>query len=382
MKCNHLIILTWRANSIIISNIMNKKIIATQPSLAPFDEVNILMKEIWSSGIMTHNGPLVQRFENLFSDLIGVPSTVTCVNGTIALQMAIRALKLKGEIITTPFTFIATASAIIWEHCIPVFVDIDPETLNIDATKIEEKITYHTVGIIPVHVFGNACDIDDIGDIAKRHNLHVIYDAAHAVGVNYKGKSVLNYGDISCTSFNANKILNTAEGGACFTQDTALDQKLRRIRVFGCEDFSDVIEDGTNAKMTEIHAAVGIANLKYLDRFLADRKKKYFYYKDRLSEVSAIRFQRITEDCNYSYMPIIFKTEENLLKAKRALSEEGISSRRYFYPSLNTYSKLFPYVECPESEKIAVCCLCLPIYYALSYTDMDKIILTIKNSLV
>ncbi len=361
---------------------MNKKILATQPSLAPFDEVNIMMKEIWSSGIMTHNGPLVQRFENLFSDLIGVPSTVTCVNGTIALQMAIRALKLKGEIITTPFTFIATASAIIWEHCIPVFVDIDPETLNIDATKIEEKITYHTVGIIPVHVFGNACDIDDIGDIAKRHNLHVIYDAAHAVGVNYKGKSVLNYGDISCTSFNANKILNTAEGGACFTQDTALDQKLRRIRVFGCEDFSNVIEDGTNAKMTEIHAAVGIANLKYLDRFLADRKKKYFYYKDRLSEVSAIRFQRITEDCNYSYMPIIFKTEENLLKAKRALSEEGISSRRYFYPSLNTYSKLFPYVECPESEKIALCCLCLPIYYALSYTDMDKIILTIKNSLV
>ena len=176
---------------------MAKNIYVTQPTLAPLEDVTELLKTVWESGIMTHNGPLVQRLEKEVGEKLGVKNVVSCVNGTIALQMAIRALELKGEILTTPFTFIATSNSILWEHCTPVFVDIDPETFNMDPTKIEEKITYHTVGIMPVHVFGNACDIEAIDAIAKKHNLKVIYDAAHAMCVNYKGKSIFEYGDIS-----------------------------------------------------------------------------------------------------------------------------------------------------------------------------------------
>lgn len=352
----------------------NNNIYVTMPTLAPLEEVNELMKGIWVSGIMTHNGPLVQRFEKECAEHLGVPNLVSCVNGTIGLQMAIRALRLKGEIITTPFTFIATVNSILWEGCTPVFVDIDPDTLCIDPRKIEEKITYHTVGIMPVHVFGNCCDIEIIDAIAKKHNLKVIYDACHSVGVNYKGKSVFLYGDISVTSFHATKMLNTAEGGGCFTLKKELDEKLRRIRFFGFENHSDIVEDGTNGKMTEVHAAVGIANLKYLDVALADRKKKYAMYKDALSKDSTLSFQKINEGCNYSYFPLIFKDEETLLKVQVRLNENYIFPRRYFWPSVNTFTKLVPYIPMPVSEDIASRILCLPLYYTLSEEDLNRII--------
>lgn len=359
----------------------NKKIFVTQPTLAPLDELNEYLKSIWASGIMTHNGPLVQRFEKEVGQYLGVENVVSCVNGTFALQMAVRALGLRGgEIITTPFTFIATCSAIIWEYCTPVFVDIDPETLNIDPKKIEEKITYHTVAIMPVHVFGNACDIDAIDLIARKYNLKVIYDAAHAVGVNYKGQSIFNYGDISCTSFHATKMLNTTEGGACFTRNKELDEKLRRIRFFGFENHADIVEDGTNAKMTEVHASVGLANLKYLDAALADRKRKYLYYKEKLSVNSSLSFQKITET-NYSYFPVLFANEEQLLRVVEALNAENIYPRRYFYPSINTFNRLFPYVSMPISEDIASRILCLPLYYTLDMADIDRIIDIILKTL-
>lgn len=352
----------------------NKNIYVTMPTLAPLEEVNELMKGIWASGIMTHNGPLVQRFEKECADKLGVPQMVSCTNGTIGLQMAIRALRLKGEIITTPFTFIATINSILWEGCTPVFVDIDPETLNMDPKKIEEKITYHTVGIMPVHVFGNACDIEAIDAIAKNHQLKVIYDACHAVGVNYKGQSIFNYGDISVTSFHATKMLNTTEGGGCFTLNKELDEKLRRIRFFGFENHADIVEDGTNGKMTEVHAAVGLANLRYLDAALADRKKKYAIYKQELSSNSALSFQKVNEDCNYSYFPVIFPDETTLMKAQAALNENHIYPRRYFYPSVNTFARLVPYTQMSVSEDIASRILCLPLYYSLAMEDMERII--------
>lgn len=352
----------------------NKNIYVTQPTLAPLDEVTELMKGIWETGIMTHNGPLVQRFEKEVGEFLGVPSLVSCTNGTIALQMAIKALQLKGEIITTPFTFIATINSILWEGCTPVFVDIDPGTFNIDPAKIEEKITYHTVGIMPVHVFGNSCDIDAIDRIARAYGLKVIYDAAHAVGVKYKGKSVFEYGDISCTSFHATKMLNTTEGGACFAATTGLDEKLRRIRFFGFENHADIVEDGMNGKMTEVHAAVGLANLKYLDMALADRKKKYMLYKDGLSPIESLTFQKITEDCNYSYFPVVFPDEPTLLKVQAKLNENHIYPRRYFYPSVNTFKRLVPYVPMPVSEDLASRILCLPLYYTLSEKDIERII--------
>ncbi|MCD7925528.1 MAG: DegT/DnrJ/EryC1/StrS family aminotransferase [Bacteroides sp.] len=350
-----------------------KNIYVTMPTLAPLEEVNELMKGIWESGIMTHNGPLVQRFEKEVGEHLGVSNVVSCVNGTFALQMAIRALKLKGEIITTPFTFIATSYSILWEGCTPVFVDIDSETFNIDPQKIEEKITYHTVAIMPVHVFGNVCDIEAIDVIARKHNLKVIYDAAHAVGVNYKGKSVFQYGDISCTSFHATKMLNTTEGGACFTNSEELDAKLRRIRFFGFENHADIVEDGTNAKMTEVHAAVGLANLKYLDKALEDRKQKYACYKNELSKISSLSFQKITEDCNYSYFPVVFKDEAELLKVMKALNDENIYPRRYFYPSINAFNRLFPYISMPISEDISSRILCLPLYYTLTISEIEYI---------
>lgn len=352
----------------------NKNIYVTMPTLAPLEEVNELMKGIWASGIMTHNGPLVQRFEKECAEKLGVPHLVACTNGTIGLQMAIRALGVKGEIITTPFTFIATVSSILWEGCTPVFVDIDPETLCIDPQKIEEKITCHTVGIMPVHVFGNCCDIEAIDAIAKKHHLKVIYDACHSVGVNYKGQSVFNYGDISVTSFHATKMLNTAEGGGCITLDKELDEKLRRIRFFGFENHADIVEDGTNGKMTEVHAAVGLANLKCLDAALADRKRKYAMYKDALSNDPSLSFQKINGGCNYSYFPVIFKNEETLLKVQAKLNEHHIFPRRYFYPSVNTFTKLVPYVPMPVSEDIASRILCLPLYYALSDENIKRIV--------
>lgn len=359
----------------------NKNIYVTMPTLAPLEEVNELMKGIWATGVMTHNGPLVQRFEKEASAHFGVPNIVSCVNGTMGLQMAIRALQLKGEILTTPFTFIATINSILWEGCTPVFVDIDPETLCMDPKKIEEKMTYHTVGIMPVHVFGNCCDIDVIDAIAKKHKLKVIYDACHSVGVTYKGQSVFNYGDISVTSFHATKMLNTTEGGACFTLDKELDEKLRRIRFFGFENHADIVEDGTNAKMTEVHAAVGLANLKYLDAALADRKKKYTMYKEALSKDGSLSFQKINGDCNYSYFPVIFKDEESLLKVQVKLNENHIFPRRYFYPSVNTFTKLLPYTPMPVSEDIARRILCLPLYYSLAEEDIQRIISIILEAI-
>ena len=357
-----------------------KNIYVTQPTLAPLEEVNELMKGIWASGIMTHNGPLVQRFEKECAEHLGVPQLVSCVNGTIGLQMAIRALNLHGEIITTPFTFIATISSIVWENCQPVCVDIDPETLCIDPKKIEEKITCHTVAIMPVHVFGNCCNIEEIDAIAQAHHLKVIYDACHSVGVNYKGKSIFQYGDISVTSFHATKMLNTTEGGGCFTLDKDLDASLRRIRFFGFENHADIIQDGTNGKMTEVHAAVGIANLKYLDAALADRKKKYHLYKEELSRDSSLSFQKINEACNYSYFPVIFKDEETCLKVINNLQAEHVFPRRYFWPSVNTFTKYLPYTPMPISEDIASRVLCLPLYFTLEESDMQRIIdITLKS---
>ena len=360
---------------------MNNPIYVTMPTLAPREDVDRLLEQIWSSGIMTHNGPLVQRFEREVAAYLDVPKMVACTNGTLALQLAIKALGLHGEIITTPFTFIATISSIMWEHCTPVFVDIDPDTFNLDSRKIEEKITCHTVGIMPVHVFGNSCDIESIDKIAARHGLKVIYDACHSFGVQYKGKSVFTYGDISVTSFHATKMLNTAEGGGCFTMDGELDEKLRRIRFFGFENHADIVEDGFNGKMTEVNAAVGIANLAYMDAALADRKKKYALYKDILRTNCALRFQKIEQDsCNYSYFPVVFPDEQTVLRVIGHLQANQVFPRRYFYPSVNTFRRLLPYVPMPESENLASRILCLPLFYSLPECEVQRIAeLTLKS---
>ena len=357
-----------------------EKIFVTQPTLAPLEEVNELMRGIWRSGVMTHNGPLVQQFEREFCAHEKIDRMVAVCNGTIALQMAIRALQLRGEIITPPFSFIATISAIIWEGCKPVFADIDPQTFNLDPAKIEAAITPRTVAIMPVHVFGNPCDIDAIEEIARKHKLKVIYDAAHGVGSEYRGRPLLSYGDISATSFHATKMLNTAEGGGCVAPDEETHRRLQMIRFFGYNEAKDVEIDGFNGKMTEVHAAVGLANLKYLGAALADRAKKYGLYQSILSNRKELCFQKIMGKCNFSYFPVVFPSEAALLRTEAALLKENIVPRRYFYPSLNTYKTIVDYVPMPQSESLADRILCLPLYYSLPDDMVEKIAEIVRST--
>jgi dTDP-4-amino-4,6-dideoxygalactose transaminase len=360
---------------------MNEKpIYVTQPSLAPLDEYMKILQGVWERGILTHNGPLVQQLEKDLCEKLNIPNFVAVSNGTIALQMAIKALELKGEIITTPFTWIATVSAIKWEGCTPVFCDIDPETLNIDATKIEALITDKTVAIMPVYVFGNPCDVDAIDAIAKKYQLKVIYDGAHAIGSTYNGRSLLEYGDITATSLHATKLLNTAEGGGCISTSGELHEKLKRIRFFGHNDEKDIVEDGFNGKMTEVHAALGIANLKYYDEVLSNRKEKYNLYKEALSNIPELTFQKVKQGTpNYSYFPVIFESEAHLLKVEKALNAENIFPRRYFFPSVNTYTNIIEYQPTPVSEDISKRILCLPLYWRLKIFEIEKIIQIISS---
>lgn len=360
----------------------NKNIFVTQPSLAPFNEFTEILKGVWDRKILTHNGPLVQQLESELEQKLEVPHFTVVNNGTIALQIAIKALELQGEIITTPFTWIATVSAIKWEGCTPIFCDIDPKTLNIAPAKIEALITEKTVAIMPVHVFGTPCDVDEIEKIAKKYNLKVIYDGAHAIGSKFDGKSLLTFGDITATSLHATKLLNTGEGGGCITQNTELDKKIKRIRFFGhSDDKTDIVEDGFNGKLTEIHAALGLANLKYYDAVLNDRRVKYLLYKEKLQKIPTITFQDIAAgETNYSYFPIIFETEQQLLHIESVLKVNNIIPRRYFYPSVNTFTKVLSYQPCPISEDISKRILCLPLYFDLSEDEILKIIALIVNS--
>jgi dTDP-4-amino-4,6-dideoxygalactose transaminase len=350
-----------------------KPIYVTQPSLAPLEEFNEYLRQIWETGVMTHNGPLMQELECEISGYEGVPDTICLANGTCAMQLAIRALDLEGEIITTPFTFIATANSIAWERCTPVFVDIDPDTWNIDAEKIESAITERTRAILPVHVFSAPCDVVRIQEIADRHGLKVIYDAAHAMCVKVKGRSIMSYGDVSCTSFHATKLFNTCEGGACFTGNPELAARIRRMRFFGFDEQKEIADDGMNAKMTEISAGLGLANLRHLDEVRKNRREKYELYQFLLADRDCITFQKFDRDeYNYSYMPVLFDTEERLLQVLAKLAAEQIYPRRYFYPSLHDV-ELFEKTELPVAASVASRIACLPLYNELAEEDIRRI---------
>ena len=362
---------------------MNKdKLFVTVPSLPPLQEYMDILQKVWDTKILTNNGELLLKLEKDISKLFRVKECITVTNGTVALQLAIRALELKGEIITTPFTWIATASAIRYEGCTPVFIDIDPETFNINPDLIESAITDKTVAIMPVHVFSNPCDIDKIEAIAKKHNLKIIYDAAHAFGVDYKGESIMNYGDISCTSFHATKLFNTGEGGACFSQDKKLIAKRKQLRFFGHNEEKEIISDGCNGKMTELHAAMGLANLKYYKQVLQRRKKIFNLYYQGLSSLNGIKFQKLNSDTyNHSYMPVVFESEEITLKIEQELNKNDIFPRRYFYPSLDTLDYLGKPNNCPNSQDIASRILCLPSHNWIEDEEIKNVINLIKNTL-
>lgn len=350
-------------------------IYVTKSFLPPLEEYVALLNDIWSRTVLTNQGPLVLKFQTKLIDYLKSAKYVNyVVNGTSALQLALRSLDLEScEVITTPFTYVATANSIVWEKCKPVFVDIDPLSLQIDVTKIEEKITANTKAILAVHVFGYPCDVDAIEAIAQKHNLKVIYDGAHAFGAEYKGKSLLSYGDITTCSFHATKLFHTIEGGACFTSNEEIFKKIDLLLKFGHigEEYYCV---GTNAKANEFQAAMGLAIFPYLETIIEKRKNVCDLYDSLLAD----NYQRpIVKDgliYNYAYYPIIFKSEKELLKIFAALKKIDVFPRRYFFPSLNTLRYLCSDVtDCHVSEDISSRIACLPLYPDLELDIVRKI---------
>jgi dTDP-4-amino-4,6-dideoxygalactose transaminase len=354
----------------------------TKPFLPPKEEYDAYLQGIWHRQWLTNNGPLVNELELKLKDYLKVKHLLYLSNGTIALQIAIKALGLKGEIITTPFSYVATTSSIVWEGCEPVFVDIDRRTLNIDPQQIEAAITKKTTAILATHVFGNPCDVEAIQVIADKHGLKVIYDAAHAFGVTYKGRSIFEFGDISTTSFHATKLFHTIEGGAVFTKDPELLRKMALLRNFGHTSSTSFDGMGINGKNSEFHAAMGLCNLNYIDDILFRRKELFQHYDSKLKNLNVSRQVLVDKDnYNHSYYPIIFESEAMLLRELEWLEKSLIYPRRYFYPGLSSlnYIKSKPM---PISDDISKRILCLPLYHTLSKEEMDyisRILLRIQN---
>lgn len=338
--------------------------------------------EIYENGWLTNNGPLVQRLEKRLAEYLGVKNIVLVSNGTVALEIAYRTLGLKGFIITTPFSFVATTSSLMTNQLLPIFADIDPDSFNLDPKNIEKLITPNTSAILPVHVFGNACEVEEIERIANKHDLKVIYDAAHAFDVKYKEKSVLNYGDISTLSFHATKLFHTIEGGALIINDDELVQKARYLINFGIENTEEIPHLGTNAKMNEFAAAMGLCVLDDIEEIKEKRKEVLENYRRELKDL--VQFQEQNENAteNYSYFPVIFKDETQLLKVQKALNDKQIFPRRYFYPSLDTLEYIEPKQESKISRDVSKRILCLPIYADLKIDIQTQIITILKESIL
>lgn len=359
----------------------NQAINVTKTYLPDKDKYKKYIDEIYTNGWVTNNGPLVQRLEKRLATYLGVKNIVLVSNGTVAMEIAYRTLGLKGFVVTTPFSFVATTSSLVTNGLLPIFADIDPDTFNIDPANIESVITPNTSAILGVHVFGNACEVESINTIAKKHDLKVIYDAAHTFGVQYKEQSLLNYGDISTLSFHATKLFHTIEGGALIINDNELVQKARYLINFGIKNSEEIPELGTNAKMNEFEAAMGLCVLDDIEEITEKRKNISEKYQKALK--GFVRFQKHIQCAteNYSYFPVLFANEEQLLKVQKALNEKNISPRRYFYPSLDTLSYIEPKQHMPQSRDISTRILCLPVFAELEDAMQEMIIATIKENL-
>lgn len=357
----------------------------TKTFFPPLEDYSNQLKRIWKNQWLTNRGELVIELENNLKTYLNVSNIFLMNNGTIPIQIALKVLGEKGEIITTPFSYVATSSAILWENCTPVFVDIHPEYLTIDEAKIEAAITSKTTCILATHVYGNPCNIEIIDKIAKKHKIRVIYDAAHAFGVTYKGESLFNFGDVSTCSFHATKLFHTGEGGAVFCQNEDIRHKLFYSHNFGHNGPIDFFGLGINGKISELQAAMGLAVLPYIDEIISSRKNVVEYYLKHLNFSNLINIKiRENTNWNYCYYPVIFESEQVVIEVIDALNKEQIFPRRYFYPSLNT----IPFIkenninsEMPISEDIAPRILCLPLYKEIEEQVLSKIC-KIINSIV
>jgi len=357
-----------------------KHIQVTRPFLPPQSEYLQLVDGIFDRNWLTNDGPLVRELESKVSDWLGAPEMVFVSNGTIALQLALRALDCRGEVLTTPFSYVATTTSILWEQCTPVFVDIEPNGFNLDPSQLARHITQRTSAILATHCFGIACDIDRIQEIANRHGLKVIYDGAHCFGASYQGQSIFNFGDVSTCSFHATKLFHTVEGGGMFMDETTR-KKVSLLRNFGHDGPETFTGIGINGKNSEVHAAMGLSVLPHMEAILDQRHKVNSRYFKRLSGGEKLTLvDPNTEGWNWAYCPAVFQSEEACLSVKENLERHGISPRRYFYPSLDVlHGKEGEH--CSNARQTARRILCLPSYHDLSMTEIDRICTIISNTL-
>lgn len=353
----------------------------TRSTIPPFDEFCNQIRPLWESRWLTNMGVYHKELEKELIHYLQTPNITLYTNGHLALEYAIQALDLKGEIITTPYTFASTTQAIVRCGCIPVFCDIDPVNYTMDPSKIESLITDKTSAIMPVHVYGNICDVDAIAEIADKYHLKVIYDAAHAFGVTYQGRNAANFGDVSMFSFHATKVFHTIEGGALTYSDISLVRKLDILKNFGIQDAENIVDIGGNAKMNEFQAAMGLCNLRHLSEEIVLRKRAYDRYLTHLNDIDGISISKPSKETvpNYAYFPVVFDGYKfNRDQVFDKLKENNITARKYFYPLTNDFQCYkgwygFDSAQTPVAKKIASQVLTLPQYAGLSDSDIDRI---------
>ena len=365
------------------------KILVTQPAMPPLDEFIPYLKQIWESKWLTNQGPFHDQFENELRDYLGVKYVSLFANGTLALIIALKALDIKGEVITTPFSFVATTHSLWWNNIKPIFADIEIKTLNLDPDKIEQAVSPKTTAILPVHVYGNPCNYKAIQRIAETHNLKVIYDAAHAFGVRTKGEPILNFGDLSVLSFHATKVFNTFEGGAIVCHDEKMKHHIDNLKNFGFRDETLVEEPGINAKMNEFQAALGLLQLKHVEEYIAKRKIIVETYRDNLDNIPGITFLTQTNDIkyNYSYSPILVDELNygmNRDELYLSLQKDNVFCRRYFYPLISQFSmynnlKSASPRNLPIATKVSRQIICLPVFPDLDLNTVEHISMLIRR---
>lgn len=368
---------------------MNKQLTVTSPLLPPLDEFTLLLEDIWKRKWLTNNGHYHRELEKALCQYLGVDYLSLFSNGTLALMTALQALDIKGEVITTPYSFVATTHSLWWNGIKPVFVDIDPKSFNIDVQKIEAAITPRTTAIMPVHVYGNPCNVEAIERLANKYNLKVIYDAAHAFGVKKDGVSVLKYGDLSILSFHATKVYNTIEGGAIVCHSPEMKQHIDDLKNFGFRDEVTVVASGINAKMNEIQAAYGLLNLRYVDEAISARKDLTLYYREQLKNIPGIIYMKELERVvsNYAYFPILVDAQIYGMgrdELYEKLKVHGILARRYFYPLISDFS-IYSHLSSaapenlPVARKISDSVICLPLYPTMEIADVLQVTKIIKG---
>jgi dTDP-4-amino-4,6-dideoxygalactose transaminase len=360
----------------------NKPLYVTQPSLPPLEDLQPYLEMIWHNKILTNGGPLHQEFEARLAEYLGVEHVSLFTNCTVALITALQALRVSGEVITTPYSFVATAHSLLWNSLQPVFVDIDPETFNLDPERIEAAITPQTTAIMPVHCYGNPCDVDRIQKIADVHGLKVIYDAAHAFGVKRHGESILRYGDLSVLSFHATKVFNTFEGGAIVSPDAKTKRRIDFLKNFGFADEVTVMAPGINGKMDELHAAIGLLQLNHVDEAIRKRRDIDLAYRACFTGLPGIQCLDVPKDVewNYSYFPIRVKPGYRLSRDElyNELKKQGVFSRRYFFPLISDMSMYrglpsAATANLPAATLAANEILCLPIFPDMTHADIERV---------